>query len=414
MNWKKLYKRSWTDIMNVKEVRKDFPVLKENDLVYLDNACMTLRPEHVIKSITDYYKKFPACTGRSSHDLARKATQKVKEARKMVGNFIGTKNSKEVLFTRNTTESINLVSRSLQFERGDKVLTSDREHNSNLIPWQMLEEKNKIKHDIVRSDQQEEFSIENFKDKISRETKLVSIVHTSNLDGYTLPIEQIIKIAHENGALVMIDGAQSAPHIKIDLKELDADFFAMSAHKMCGPSGMGCLYVKEEIQEEIEPFMTGGETVNNSWYHRREFSDPPEKFEAGLQNVAGIIGFGSACEYINKIGLENIEKHERELNEKITDGLKDNEKIELIGVKDYKKRSGIFNFRVKNKDPHEIGMLLNESSDIAVRTGMHCLHSWFNERNIEGSVRASTYFYNTIEEVEKFIRELKDILNYLV
>ncbi|MFB6076274.1 MAG: aminotransferase class V-fold PLP-dependent enzyme [Candidatus Aenigmatarchaeota archaeon] len=400
--------------MKVKEIRRDFPILKENDLIYLDNACMTLRPNNVIESIIDYYKEFPACTGRSSHDLAKKATQKVEESRKIVQNFLGAKNPKEILFTRNTTESINLVSKSLRFEKGDEVLTSDREHNSNLIPWQILEERNKIEHRIVRSDKSEEFSIENFKDKLSQKTRLVSIVHTSNLDGYTLPVKEIVKIAHENDAYVLIDGAQSAPHKKIDLRELDTDFFAMSAHKMCGPSGMGCLYVKEEIQEELEPFLTGGETVDNSWYHRRNFSDFPEKFEAGLQNVAGIMGFGSACEYIRKIGMKNIENHEKKLNQRLSDELMYNEKIELIGIKDHEKRSGIFNFRVKNKDPHEIGMLLNESANIAVRTGMHCLHSWFNERNIEGSVRASAYFYNTIEEAEKFAEKLNDILKYLV
>lgn len=399
--------------MDTNKIREDFPVLKD-DLIYFDNACMTLRPRQVIEAINTYYENFPACTGRSSHKLAKRATKKVNKARKYVKDFLGAKKSNEVIFTRNTTESINLVSKSLDFDSGDEVISSDREHNSNLIPWQILEEEEKINHVIIESNGNEKFSIERFKENISKNTKLVSIVHTSNLDGYTLPIEKIVKIAHENDALVLVDGAQSAPHREIDVKKMGVDFFAMSAHKMCGPSGMGCLYVKDGVQEELEPFMTGGETVDNSWYKERTFTDTPEKFEAGLQNVAGIVGFGRACEYIESIGRENIERHEQKLNRIILEGLMDYEKLDIVGVENPRERSGIFNFRVEGKDPHEIGMILDESSNIAVRTGMHCLHSWFNERNLNGSIRASTYFYNTEEEAKKFVSELKDILNYLV
>lgn len=399
--------------IKISKYRKDFPVLKKGDLIYFDNACMTLRPRQVWEPMEKYYKEFPACSGRSTHKLADKASEAMKKAREKVRKFLGAKKSKEIIFTRNTTEGINLVSHSLELEKGDEVLTSDREHNSNLLPWQNLKEKG-VKHKIFRSKENEEFSIENFREKLNENTKLVSIVHTSNLDGYTLPVEKIIELAHENGSLVLVDGAQSAPHKQIDVSKFDVDFFAMSAHKMCGPSGMGCLYIKDEHLENIKPFMVGGETVDNSWYDKRKFTEPPEKFEAGLQNVAGAIGFGKACEYIKEVGKERIEKQELKLNQIITEETRNIEKLEIVGVKDWRKRSGIFNFIIKDKDPHEIGMLLNETSNIAVRSGMHCLHSWFNDRNINGSVRASLYFYNTEEEAKKFVEELKEIVKYLI
>lgn len=400
--------------MNLKETREDFPLLRKNELIYLDNACMTLRPEQVWREMEKYYKEFPACHGRSTHKLSQKAEASMREARTEVKDFLGARKPEEIIFTKNTTEAINLVANSLQFEKDDRILTSDREHNSNLVPWQKLEKQKGIKHSIVESKKNYEFSIDNFKESISEDTKLVSMVHSSNLDGYTLPVKEIIEISHENDALVLLDGAQFAPHKPIDLRKLNPDFFAMSAHKLCGPSGMGCLYVKEKHLDRLEPFLVGGETVDNSWYDRAEFSAPPGKFEAGLQNVAGIIGFGKACEYLQDIGKENIVRHISQLNRILTEESQRIDKLQLVGVEDWEKRSGIFNFTITGKDPHEIGMLLDETENIAVRTGMHCLHSWFNSNDIEGSVRASFYFYNTEKEIRKFAKTLREIVNYLV
>ena len=394
--------------------RQDFPVLQNTDVVYFDNACMTLRPEQVWKAMNRYYKEFPACPGRSHHKLSEKATEEMEKSREKVKDFLGARKKNEIIFTKNTTEAINLVANSLNFEKGDEILGSDREHNSNLVPWQRISKKTGAKHVVVESDSNHEFSMENFEDKLSDDTKLVSVVHTSNLDGYTLPVREIIGKAHERGALVLIDGAQSAPHKPINLKQMDADFFAMSGHKICGPSGIGCLYVKEEHYDKLDPFMVGGETVDNSWYDRSEYTQPPQRFEAGLPDVAGAIGFGKACEYVDNVGRENIEEHERKLNKIITEETQGLEKLNIVGVEDWRKRSGIFNFNLKGKDAHEVGMLLDESENIAIRTGMHCLHSWFNSHGIDGSARASLYFYNTEEEAKEFAQALRDVAKYLV
>lgn len=399
--------------MKLAKARQDFPLLQQQKIIYFDNACMTLRPRQVWQAMEKYYKQFPACPDRSHHKLSQQATEALESSREQVRDFLGASKREEILFTRNTTEAINLVANSLNSQPGDEVITSDREHNSNLIPWQQLQKRQGIEHTVVASKADHRFSLENFKQAISQETKLVSVVHTSNLDGYTLPVKDIIDIAHEQAALVLVDGAQSAPHKPIDVSKLDADFFAMSGHKVCGPSGMGCLYVKQDLFEQLDPFLVGGETVTNSWYQKAEFASPPERYEAGLQNAAGAIGFGRACEYVEKVGKNKIEQQEAKLNQMITEGLEDEDKIDIIGVKDWQQRSGIFNFTVKGKDAHEIGTLLDETSNIAVRTGMHCLHSWYNAHNLEGSVRASLYFYNTAEEAEKFVNKLTEIVNYL-
>lgn len=390
--------------MNTKKIRKDFPSLNE-DIIYFDNACMSLRPKQVIEAVKEYYEKYPACHGRSHHKLGKKATEKREEAREKIKKFLGAKKSEEIIFTKNTTEGINMVANSFPFNKGDIVLTSDREHNSNLIPWQNL---GNIKHKIIPS-KGEEFDMEKFKELLNKRVKLVSLVHTSNLDGYTLPIKEIIKTAHDYGAKILIDGAQSAPHKKIDVRKLDADFFTMSSHKACGPSGIGCLYGKKELLENLKPLTLGGEAVENSTYKTYKLGKIPKKFESGLQDVAGSIGFGKGCDYLRKIGRENILKHEKILNKKIVKEIP--EEVEKIGVRNPEDFGGIFSFRIPGIDPHEISLLMDEMSNIAIRSGMHCMHSWFNERNINGSARASLYFYNTKEEVKEFLETLRNIID---
>ena len=397
--------------IDVEKIRKDFPIIRNGDVIYMDSACMSLRPDVVIEAIGDYYRSFSACTGRSEHKLANKALSEVEKAREIVKNYLGAKHSKEIIFTRNSTEGINFVARSLNFEEGDVVITSDREHSSNLLPWQELKKRKGIIHKIVPSTKEEKFDLEAFKEIISNtdKVKLVSIVHTSNLDGYTLPIKDVIEISHKNGVLVLVDGAQSAPHKSINLKKLRPDFFVMSSHKACGPSGMGCLYITEKILDKIDPFLTGGGTVDNTWYDRAVYSKPPEKFEAGLQDIAGICGFGKACEYIENVGRNNIEKYEEKLNKILSDALSEIQNIEIIGVKDYKERSGVLNFNIKGMDSHEVALLLDQTKNIAVRSGMHCLHSWYNSRGINGSVRISMYFYNNENEIEILVESIKKI-----
>ncbi|MEM3690516.1 MAG: aminotransferase class V-fold PLP-dependent enzyme, partial [Candidatus Micrarchaeia archaeon] len=302
----------------IEKIRADFPILVKGmggkPVIYFDNACMSLRPKQVVQAMNQYYEEYPACAGRSMHKLGRMVTDKVAEARKTVAKFLGAGKAEEVIFTRNATEGINLVAHSLNFKKDDVVLTSDREHNSNLLPWQLLSKRVGVKHRVIPSKGNTEFDLEKFKEMVKERVKLVSIVHSSNLDGYTLPAAEIIKIAHEHGSLVLLDGAQSAPHKRIDVRKLGADFFVLSGHKMLGPSGIGALYGKYELLDRMEPFMVGGDTVQNATYDSYVLLKPPEKFEAGLQNYAGSIGLAEAARYLERVGRERIEKHENELN----------------------------------------------------------------------------------------------------
>lgn len=401
--------------MNVEKIRQDFPILQKKingkPIVYFDNSCMTLRPKQVIDAITEYYTEYPACALRSLHKLSKTATEKVNESRREVQKFIGAKKTSEIIFTRNTTESLNLVANSFGLKRGDIVLTTDKEHNSNNVPWIKLEKDIGIKRKIIFSNKDNIFSLENFEKTISKDVKLVSVVHTSNMDGVTTPAKEIIKIAHDYGAKVLLDAAQSAPHKEIDVRRLDVDFMAFSGHKMLGPSGMGVLYGKEELLLKMPQFLLGGETVMDSRYDSYIVEELPSKFEAGLQDYAGIIGLAAACRYINSIGKSNIEKHETMLNKLITEKTADIKGIEVLGPLDAEKRGGIFSFNIKNQDPHEIAMLSDSISNVMLRSGAHCVHSWFNAHNSKGSVRASMYIYNTPEEVEIFTKTLKEIAN---
>ncbi|MCK4798292.1 MAG: aminotransferase class V-fold PLP-dependent enzyme, partial [Spirochaetes bacterium] len=310
--------------MDIQKLRLDFPALHKKwngkNPIYFDNACTTLKPLQVMDAMNEYYKEYPVCGGRSIHKMAKKVDEKVGEAREKVQKFLGAASPNEIIFTKNTSEGLNLISYSLDFNKGDIVLTTDREHNSNLVPWQVQAKRRRLEHKIVHSNSDNTFNLENFEDELrkNKNVRLVSMVHTSNLDGYTIPAEEIIKISHEHGALVMLDGAQSAPHKPVDVKALDVDFFALSLLKMVGPTGMGVLYGKKELLDELEPFIVGGDTVSDTTFESAEFLPPPEKFEAGLQNYAGIIGSGAAVDYLTDVGLSNIEAHEEKLNRIIT------------------------------------------------------------------------------------------------
>jgi cysteine desulfurase/selenocysteine lyase len=403
--------------MDVEKIRQDFPVLQKKfggkPLIYFDNACQSLRPRQVIDEINRYYNEFPACGGRSMHKLGKRVTEEMIIARAAVAKFFGAKKPEEIVFTRNTTEAINLVANSLGFKEGDVVLTTDKEHNSNLIPWQMLANSKGIRRVIAKSGKDNAFSMENFQKAMSKNVKLVSMVHTSNLDGTTIPAKEIINIAHEKGALVLLDAAQSAPHKELNAKKLDVDFFAASGHKMLGPSGMGILYGKYNLLENMSPFMTGGDTVIDTTYTSANFEKPPAKFEAGLQDYAGMMGFAAAVQYLNNVGIENIERHEIELNKKLTEGIINLPGLSIIGPQNASLRGGITSFNINGMDPHEIAMILDQAANIAIRSGAHCVHSWFNEHNMKGSARSSLYLYNTKEEVDIFIENLGKIVKFL-
>ncbi len=403
--------------MNLEKVRSDFPFLnkklKGKYPIYFDNACQTLRPRSVIDAIVKYYESYPACAGRSSHKAAVMVTEEIEKARKNIAKFINAYVPSEIIFTRNTTESINLLVHSLDLKKGDVVLATDKEHNSNLIPWQILVKKKGIIHKVIPSKEDNTFDLDAFKKELKSNVKLVSVGLTSNIDGTTLPIKEIVKEAKKKNALVLLDAAQTAPHQKIDVKKLKCDFLCFSGHKMLGPSGTGVLWGKQKLLEKLNPFMLGGETVIDSTYKTHKLLGTPEKFEAGLQDFAGIIGFSEATLYLEKIGFKNITKQESLLNKLATDGLSKIKDLEFVGPLDYRQRAGIVNFFIKGIDHHRIALMLDESKNIMVRSGQHCVHSWYNDRKIPGSVRASFYFYNTKSEVETFVKELEKIIKIL-
>ncbi|MEK6942625.1 MAG: cysteine desulfurase [Nanoarchaeota archaeon] len=389
------------------KARKDFPMLSK-PIIYFDNACMSLKPKQVIDKMNEYYNDYTACAGRSSHSFAKKVEDEIAKSREAVRSHINAKSDSEIVFTRNTTEGINIVANGLEFKNGDEIIITDKEHNSNLIPWLRLRKKG-VKVIVAHTNDDGTFNIENFKRAITKKTRLVSVVYTSNVDGITNPIKDIVKIAHENKSLTLVDAAQAAPGKRIDVKDLDVDFLAFSGHKMLGPTGTGVLYGKKSLLEQLDQFIVGGETVKDSTYEGYIEEDVPMKFEAGLQDYAGIIGLGEACRYLKNTGIGKIEAHEIKLNKIITDILIANEKISILGPKNPEKRSGIFSFNIKGINPHEAAKMLESSKKIMVRSGFHCAHSWFNKRKIEGSIRASVYFYNTEKEAEIFAEEVKKI-----
>lgn len=392
--------------INTNIIRQDFTILKK-DIIYFDSACVSLKPKQVVDAINSYYNEFPGCGSRSSHKFGREVTEQVELTRRKIAKFFGARRSEEIIFTRNTTEGINLVAQTYPFKKGDKIIISDKEHNSNLIPWQELKKKKGIILEIFKFG-----DIESFKEKI-KGARLASFVQTSNLDGTTQNVQEMIKIAHKEGAKVLIDGAQSAPHKEINLKKLDTDFFVASGHKMLGPSGTGILYGKKEELEKLELFISGGETVKDSQYNSYVIEDIPQRFEAGLQNYAGIIGLGAAIDYLKKIGMNNIQKKETELNKKLTQELLKIKGLKIIGPENAEERGGVISFNIEGINPHDIALQLDASSNIMIRSGYHCCHSWFNSHKIDGSARASLYFYNTTEEIDKFLEALEKALKIL-
>jgi cysteine desulfurase/selenocysteine lyase len=406
--------------MDIEKIRQDFPLLQTKlrgkPIVYFDNACQTLRPWSVINAMNEYYQQYSACGGRSVHRLGEMVTEKCEQARETIAKFIGAKTKQEIVFVRNTTEGINLIAHSLGLKRGDVVLTTDKEHNSNLIPWQILVKKVGIVHQTIPSKQDNTFDLDEFKntmEQLQGKVKLVSLVFTSNLDGVTIPAKEIVKISHQYQAKVLLDAAQTVPHQKIDVRNLDTDFLAFSGHKMLGPSGIGVLYGKYQLLKELEPFMVGGDTVEHSTYTDHKLLPPPEKFEAGLQNYAGIIGLAEAVKYLESVGFDNIIEQEHKLNRFITKEISQIPGVKIIGPNDPALRGGIISFYLEGVDSHQIALILDESANVMIRSGQHCVHSWFSSRGIKSSARISLCFYNTLNEAQILVQNLKRIINLL-
>ncbi|BAL51771.1 MULTISPECIES: cysteine desulfurase [Lactococcus] len=392
-------------------IKKDFPVLNQivNDepLVYLDNAATTQKPLKVLAAIKDYYENDNANVHRGVHTLAERATEKYEAAREKVRHFINAKSTKEVLFTRGTTTSINWVAQFAGqiLKAGDEIIISIMEHHSNIVPWQEVAKKTgAILKFVYLKDGQ--LDMADLRKKITNQTKFVSIAHVSNVLGTINPVEEITKIAHEHGAYMVVDGAQSTPHMAIDLQKMDVDFFAFSGHKMMGPTGIGVLYGKEELLNQFEPVEFGGEMIDFVYESHSTWTELPWKFEAGTPNIAGAIALGAAIDYIQELGIDQIHQHEIELIDYLMPKLQEIEGLKIYGPKDNVKRGGLITFNIEGLHPHDVATAL-DMEGVAVRAGHHCAQPLLNYLETPATARASFYLYNTKADCDKLVEALK-------
>tara|TARA_B100001173_G_C16024033_1_gene563268 strand:+ start:2018 stop:3232 length:1215 start_codon:yes stop_codon:yes gene_type:complete len=395
---------------DVYKIREDFPILSKkingSDLVYFDNAATSQTPTQVIQKIVEYYENHNSNIHRGLHSLSADATNQYESSRKKIQNHFGIKNDYEVIFTSGTTHGINIVSSGLESQIGssDELIVSEMEHHSNIVPWQILCEKTGAKLRVIPMKDNGSIDIEAFKKMLNNNVKFVFINHVSNSLGTINPIKEIIDLSHKNKTKVLIDGAQGAAHFKINLSEIDVDYYVASAHKLCGPTGVGFLYGKSELLEELPPYQGGGEMISSVTFEKTEYADLPHKFEAGTPNISGVIGFGAAIDYMNNIGFDNIEAHEQELLKYATDRLNKIPGIKIYG--DQVNKISVISFNLSNHHPSDIGSILDQFG-IAVRTGQHCTQPIMDYYKIPGTVRVSLSFYNTKSEIDLLIDALE-------
>lgn len=399
--------------------RADFPFFsaKENkEIIYFDNAATTQRPRQVIEAMCSFYEHTNANPLRGLYDLSVRATEAYENARRTVSHFINAANESEVIFTRNATESLNLVAYTYGMEHvqeSDEVVVSIMEHHSNLLPWQMVCKTRGAKLVFLECDKQTgDIPLSEYVSKITSRTKIVAITHVSNVLGVTNPVRNVADIAHKVGAVIVVDGAQSAPHIAVDVQALDADFFAFSGHKMTGPMGTGVLYGKKSLLEAMPPFLRGGEMIEYVTRSDAEWAEIPAKFEAGTVNASGAAGLAAAIKYIQEVGLKVISNHDDTLVSMLIEGMKKIPYVRIIGDTDAKKHCGIVSFTIDGVHPHDIATIL-DTEHIAVRAGHHCAQPLGAYLNVPSSVRASVYFYNTESEVALFLDKLKTIRKWM-
>ena len=392
--------------MNFAEIKTDFPILK--DIIYMDSASTSLTPEPVLDVVLKYYREYNANVGRGVHRLSQVASQKYKDAHRKVADFIGA-NEEEVIFTKNTTEAINTVASGLKWKTGDKVVATLLEHHSNFLPWLRLKSLGVVL-DIVKPDKDGKFNVSDFEEVIDDKTRLVAVTHVSNVLGTITPIEEISAICKKKNALLLVDGAQSVPHIQVDVRKLGCDFLCFSGHKMLGPTGTGILWMKEYFLDRLEPLSFGGGMIDDVSLNGYKLTKGYERFEGGTPNIAGLIGFGRAIDYLKKIGMDKIKDHEARLTERLLEGLLKIRRVEIYGSLNSKERVGVVSFNIKNLNPHDVALMLDEASNILVRSGHHCcipLMKYFGLK--EGAVRVSLYLYNTEEEIDTFLETIKEI-----
>lgn len=400
------------------QIRQDFPILNDaqQPVVYLDSAATTQKPYSVIKSLTEYYTKQNANPLRGLYKLSSTATAEYEEARHTVAKFINAKEDCEIIYTRNTTESLNLIAYTYGMENiqeGDEIVISIMEHHSNILPWQMLAKVKKAVLKYMYIDEAGVISDEEIAQKITSKTKIVSITQVSNVLGVATPLDKIIKRAHKVGAITIVDGAQGAPHQKTDVQALDCDFYVFSGHKMLAPMGIGVLYGKKALLEQMPPFLRGGEMIETVSEQDATFAPLPEKFEAGTPNVSGAIGLKYAIDYLNKVGFDYIEQQEQHLMKIAMEELAKLPYITIYGSKDYTKHKGVLSFNIQDIHPHDVSSLVDYHGNIALRAGNHCAHPLLKYLKTSSTNRISFYFYNNEEDVYQFIDQIKKVRSYL-
>lgn len=399
-------------MLNPKHIRADFPIFKANPaLVYLDSAATSLKPQCVIDAMNGYYSNYSANVHRGLYDLSEKATQAYEGAREIVRRFINARTGKEIVFTHGATEALNIVAQGWgeqNLQQDDEIILTILEHHSNIVPWQMIAKRKNCTIKFLDADKNGVLKIDRLSRLLSKRTKIVAITHVSNALGTINPIEPIIKKAHAAGAKVLIDAAQSAPHMLIDVQELDCDFLAFSGHKMCGPTGIGVLCTKEKILREMEPLFGGGDMIKEVSKTGAKWNDLPWKFEAGTPAIAEAIGLGAAIEYLQGIGMEKVREHEKRLLERAIAELQGIAGIELFGPRNPEIQSGVLSFNIKGVHAHDAAAILNESN-IAIRAGHHCCMPLISQLGVSATARASFYIYNTEEDVEKLAAGIKKV-----
>lgn len=399
--------------MDVNEIRKDFPIFKNRDIVYLDSGATTQKPQYVIDKVSEYYETCNANPHRGAYGLSVEATALYEETRAKIAKFINAKSAEEIIFSKNASESLNLVAYSYgldNLKQGDEVVLSIMEHHSNLVPWQMVTKKTGSTLKYMYINDKFELTREEIESKITDKTKIVAITHVSNVLGTINDIKHIIKYAHKKGAKVLVDASQSIPHMKIDVRDLDADFLVFSGHKMLAPLGIGVLYGKKEILNKMTPFLMGGDMIEYVYEQDTTFAPLPNKFEAGTQNVGGVVGLGAAIDYLNKIGYDEIEKVEKDVVNYALDELSKLDFLTLYVTPNRENHSAVISFNIKGVHPHDVASIL-DSENVCVRSGNHCAQPLLRSLGIDSTCRASFYFYNTKEDVDKLVKALNKAYN---
>ena len=395
--------------MEINNIKKDFPLLENENITYLDSGATTQKPIQVINAVEEFYQRYNANPHRGAYSLSVEATEQYENTRTKIAKFINAKHREEIIFSKNATESLNLIAYSYgldNLKKDDEVVISIMEHHSNLVPWQKMTKQTGSKLNYMYINENYEIPDEEIENKITDKTKIVGITHVSNVLGTINNVKEIIKYAHKKGAIVVVDASQSIPHMKIDVQDLDADFLVFSGHKMLAPLGIGVLYGKKELLNNMTPFLMGGDMIEYVYEQETTFAKLPNKFEAGTQNVEGVIGLGAAIDYIESLGYDTIENIERELTNYAISELSKLDYVEIYATKNSKNHLGVISFNIKGVHPHDVASIL-DSCNVAIRSGNHCAQPLMRYLGIDSTCRASLYFYNTKEDIDKLVNGIQ-------